>query len=110
MLWYIMSVVEMQVDLSWVRPPFSPCFAEGRSFLEERHVHACSKTKLYFLFSPFQTVKEMSVLLCRIQLTILHVLFFHSEDSKREWKGHCIISKASLACILSWAEPPQPSN
>lgn len=83
-LWYIMSVVEMQVDLSWVRPPFSPCFAEGRSFLEETHMHSCNKIKGYFLPSPFQTVKEMSALCCRIQLTILHVLFslcFCSEGS-----------------------------
>ena len=73
----------MQVDLSWVRPPFSPCFAEGRSFVEEIHMHTCNKIKHYFLPSPFQTVKEMSAL-HRIKLTILHLTFspfFRSEGS-----------------------------
>lgn len=53
---YIIPVVEMQVGLNWVRLPFSASFAEGRSLLEETHIHSCNKIKCYFIPSAFQTV------------------------------------------------------
>lgn len=69
-IWYIIPVVEMQVGLNWARLPFSTNFAEGRSFLEETHVHSCNKIKRSFMLSAFQTVKERSTLLCHLKLTI----------------------------------------
>lgn len=83
-IWYIIPVVEMWVGLNWIRLPFSTSFAEGRSFLEETRLGSCNKIKYYFMLSAFQTVKEMSALLCHLKFTILHVLFslfFPSEGS-----------------------------